>query len=99
MHREPTRTWTVAELAKRAGASRTVFARRFVEVLGQTPLAYLASWRISLGPTRLRSSDDSVLEDALAVGYEDEAAFHRAYKPEVGLPPGRHRTQERDRSA
>jgi AraC-like DNA-binding protein len=99
MHREPTRTWTVAELAKRAGASRTVFARRFVEVLGQTPLAYLASWRISLGATRLRSSDDSVLEVALAVGYESEAAFNRAFKREVGLPPARYRRQERDRAA
>jgi AraC-like DNA-binding protein len=59
----------------RAGASRTVFARRF------------------------RSSDDSVLEVALAVGYESEAAFSRAFKREVGLPPARYRRQERDRSA
>lgn len=99
VHREPARAWTVAELAKRAGVSRTVFARRFVEVLGQTPLAYLARWRIWLGATRLRSSDASVLEVALAVGYESEAAFNRAFKREVGLPPARYRRQERDRAA
>jgi transcriptional regulator GlxA family with amidase domain len=99
MHREPTRAWTVADLAKRAGVSRTVFARRFAEVLGQTPLAYLASWRLWLGATRLRSSDDSVLEVALAVGYESEAAFNRAFKREFGLPPARYRKRERDRAA
>jgi AraC-like DNA-binding protein len=95
MHREPTRAWTVAELAKRAGVSRTVFARRFVEVLGQTPLAYLASLRLSVGATRLRSSDDSVLGVAVAVGYESEAAFNRAFKREFGLPPARYRKRER----
>jgi AraC-like DNA-binding protein len=95
MHREPTRDWTVAELAKRAGVSRTVFARRFVEVLGQTPLAYLASFRLSVGATRLLSSDDSVLGVAVAVGYESEAAFNRAFKREFGLPPARYRKRER----
>jgi len=95
MHREPTRDWTVAELAKRAGVSRTVFARRFGDVLGQTPLAYLASWRLSLGATQLRTSDDSVVQVALAVGYESEAAFNRAFKREFGLPPARYRKRER----
>ena len=76
-----------------------MFASRFVEVLGQTPLAYLASWRLCLGATRLRSSDDSVLEVALAVGYESEAAFNRAFKRELGLPPARYRKRERDRAA
>ncbi len=91
MHREPTRAWTVAELAKRAGVSRTLFARRFVDVLDQTPLAYLASWRLWLAATRLRSGDDPIHEVALAVGYESEAAFNRAFKREFGLPPARYR--------
>ena len=98
LHREPMRAWTVAELAKRAAVSRTVFARRFVALLGQTPLAYLTSWRLSLGATRLRSSDETVLEIAAAVGYESEAAFNRAFKREFGLPPARFRKRERDRS-
>jgi AraC-like DNA-binding protein len=96
MHREPASAWTVADLAKRAAASRTDFARRFVELLGQTPLAYLASWRMFLAATRLRSSDDTVLEIALAVGYESEAAFNRAFKREFGLPPARYRKRQRD---
>ncbi len=95
MHREPTRAWTVAELAKRAAVSRTVFARRFAEVLGKTPLSYLASWRLWLGAKRLQSSDETVLEIALAVGYESEAAFNRAFKREFGLPPARYRRASR----
>jgi AraC-like DNA-binding protein len=99
MHREPTHAWTLEELAKRAGVSRTLFARRFGDVLGQTPLAYLASWRLSLGATRLRSSDDPVIQVALAVGYESEAAFNRAFKREFGLPPARYRKRERGQLA
>lgn len=95
MHREPMRAWTVAGLANRAGVSRTVFADRFVEALGQTPLAYLARWRLWLGATRLQSSDESVLEVAHQVGYESEAAFNRAFKREFGLPPARYRKQKR----
>jgi AraC-like DNA-binding protein len=95
MHREPTRAWTVAELAKRAGVSRTVFASRFTKVLDQTPLAYLAHWRLWLAATRLQSNDDTILEIALGVGYESEAAFNRAFKREFGLPPARYRKRER----
>jgi AraC-like DNA-binding protein len=98
MHREPTRAWTVAALAKRAGVSRTVFAARFVEVLGQTPLAYLARWRLQLGATRLQATDETVLQTALGVGYESEAAFNRAFKRAFGLPPARYRKRERSRA-
>ncbi len=95
MHRYPSRAWTVAGLAKGAGVSRTVFADRFVEALGQTPLAYLARWRLWLGATRLQTGDESVMEVALQVGYESEAAFDRAFKREFGLPPARYRKQKR----
>lgn len=98
IHRDPTHAWTVAELAKRAGVSRTVFAERFVEALDQTPLAYLARWRLWLGATQLQTTDDSVLEVALKVGYESEAAFNRAFKREFGLPPARYRKQKRAES-
>lgn len=98
MHREPSRAWTVAELAKRAGVSRTVFATRFAEVLEQPPLAYLARWRLWLAATRLQASDETILEIALAVGYESEAAFNRAFKRELGIPPARYRKRERARA-
>jgi AraC-like DNA-binding protein len=91
IHREPAQAWTVAELAKQAGLSRSVFAARFNELLGEAPLAYVARWRLQLGARLLETTDDSVLEVALKVGYESEAAFNRAFKREFELPPARYR--------
>ncbi len=59
-HAEPARRWTLLELAKLAGMSRTTFAERFREVVGQTPLDYLAGWRMRLAAERLHRTDDSV---------------------------------------
>ncbi|HEY6727951.1 MAG TPA: AraC family transcriptional regulator [Polyangiaceae bacterium] len=91
VHREPAQAWTVAGLAKQAGVSRSVFAARFQTLLGETPLAYVARWRIQLGARLLETTDDSVLQIALAVGYESEAAFNRAFKRAFDLPPARYR--------
>jgi AraC-like DNA-binding protein len=95
IHREPERAWTVAELAKKAGVSRSVFAERFRTLLGEAPLAYVARWRLQLGARLLETSDDTVLQVALNVGYESEAAFNRAFKREFELPPARYRQQQR----
>jgi AraC-like DNA-binding protein len=94
MHREPAQPWTVAELAKRAGVSRTVFAARFSHYLGEAPLAYLARWRMQLGARLLETTRDSVLEVAQKVGYESEAAFNRAFRREFTLPPARYRREK-----
>ena len=91
IHREPAQAWTVAGLAKQAGASRSVFASRFNELLGEAPLAYVTRWRIQLGARLLDTTTDSVLQIALNVGYESEAAFNRAFKREFDLPPARYR--------
>ncbi len=91
IHREPVQAWTVAGLAKQAGASRSVFAARFNHLLGEAPRAYVARWRIQLGARLLETTDDSVLQIALKVGYESEAAFNRAFKREFDLPPARYR--------
>lgn len=91
IHREPAEAWTVAELAKQAGVSRSVFAARFSDLLGEAPLAYIARWRIQLGARLLETTDESVLQIALQVGYESEAAFNRAFKREFDLPPARYR--------
>jgi AraC-like DNA-binding protein len=91
IHREPARAWTVADLAKQSGASRSVFAARFGELLGEAPLAYIARWRLQLGARLLETTEDSVLQVALSVGYESEAAFNRAFKREFDLPPARYR--------
>jgi AraC-like DNA-binding protein len=93
IHREPGHAWTVGGLAKQAGASRSVFASRFNQLLGEAPLSYVARWRIQLGARLLETTDDTVLQIALEVGYESEAAFNRAFKREFGLPPGRYRRE------
>jgi AraC-like DNA-binding protein len=90
-HRDPAAAWTLAEVAKEAGASRTVLAERFQRFLGQPPLAYLARWRLALAARLLDTTDRTALQVALEVGYESEAAFNRAFKREFELPPGRYR--------
>jgi AraC-like DNA-binding protein len=91
IHREPAHAWTVEGLAKQAGVSRSVFAERFHYLLGETPLTYVARWRIQLGARLLETTDETVLQIALNVGYESEAAFNRAFKREFELPPAPYR--------
>ena len=91
--REPARAWTVAGLAQQAGVSRSVFAARFTHLLEEAPLAYLGRWRIQLAARLLETTDDSVLQIALKVGYESEAAFNRAFRREFELPPARYRRE------
>ena len=95
LHHQPARAWTVAELAREAGLSRTVLSERFRHFLGEPPMAYLTRWRLRLGARALTSSSHSVAQVAFDVGYESEAAFNRAFKREYGLPPARYR---RDRT-
>src|SRR6185436_11837477 len=78
LHQEPAHPWTVATLAARAGTSRTRLAERFRHFLGESPMAYLAKWRLQLGSEMLQSTSDSVAGIAAAVGYGSEAAFNRA---------------------
>lgn len=93
IHRRPDRQWSLDGLAEEAATSRSVLTERFARFLGQSPLAYLAMWRMQLAARRIRSSRDTVLQVALEVGYESEAAFIRAFKREFGLPPARYRRQ------
>jgi len=95
MHREPSRSWTLADLAKEAGVSRSVLAERFRHYLNETPIAYLTRWRLQLGAQMLGSTNYSVAQIAGDVGYESEAAFNRAFKRDFGVPPARFRTQSR----
>jgi AraC-like DNA-binding protein len=99
LHKEPAHPWTIAELARRTGLSRTRLAERFRHFLGESPMAYLAQWRLKLGAEILRSTEDSVAEVADAVGYGSEAAFNRAFKREFDCPPAQFRRDYRDRKA
>jgi transcriptional regulator GlxA family with amidase domain len=91
MHQEPAHPWTLVELARRVGLSRTRLAERFRHFLGESPMAYLAQWRLKLGAEMLESTVDSVAEVAAAVGYGSEAAFNRAFKREFDCPPAQFR--------
>jgi AraC-like DNA-binding protein len=101
LHERPAHPWTVEQLAKEAGLSRSALGERFTALVGMPPMQYLTRWRTSLAASRLRQSDASILRVATDVGYESEAAFNRAFKKEFGLPPAAWRKQagRSDRSA
>jgi len=87
LHEDPAHPWTVEELATRVGLSRSALGERFNELIGAPPMQYLTRWRTSLAARLLRESNFSILRVATDVGYESEAAFNRAFKRELGLPP------------
>ena len=87
MHSQPARAWTVEMLAKECNISRSVLAERFTHFVGQSPMHYLARWRMALAAGMLRTSSLSIKRVALDVGYETDAAFSRAFRRELGVPP------------
>jgi AraC-like DNA-binding protein len=87
LHDDPGRTWSVEELGNRVGLSRSALHDRFAATVGDTPMRYLARWRIQVAAARLRDTGATVASIALEVGYESEAAFARAFKRTVGEPP------------
>lgn len=91
LHRRPAERWTVERLADDIGTSRSVLCDRFNHYLGEGPLAYLGRWRMQLASRMLEKSKQTVLQIGLSVGYESEAAFVRAFKRKLGLPPARYR--------
>ena len=97
LHKQPSRQWTLQDLAKGVGISRTRFTDRFRHFLGKSPMAYLAQWRLKLGAEFLQETDHSVAEIAASVGYGSEATFNRAFKREFHCPPARFRRDRRGR--
>jgi AraC-like DNA-binding protein len=95
MHRKAEYPWTIAELAKQVGVSRSALIERFARYLSEPPIAYLMRWRLQLAARALSSTSRGVAEIASDVGYESEAAFNRAFKREFGLPPARYRREVR----
>jgi AraC-like DNA-binding protein len=91
IHGTPERSWTVGELAAVAGMSRSPFAARFTELVGEPPLKYVARWRMDVAAQFLQSGEGSVREAAERVGYTAEAAFSRAFKRAFGQPPSAYR--------
>ena len=91
MAKDPTRRWTVMELARVAGMSRATFARRFRRALGVSPLRHLTDLRMRRAAERLTTSDDKLAAIAVVVGYASEFAFAKAFKRAFGIAPGRFR--------
>lgn len=97
MHRQPATRWTIANLAREAGLSRSVLAERFRQYVGVPPVAYLTRWRLQLGAQMLRSSSFSVAQIAAKVGYDSEQSFNRAFRRSFGSPPARYRVENESR--
>jgi len=95
MHAEPARQWTVNDLGREAGLSRSALAERFALLIGEPPMQYLTRWRLALGARALKEGSEPVIHVAQQVGYESEAAFNRAFKREFGMPPAAWRRRSR----
>ncbi len=91
MHEKIEQPWTVAELASAAGMSRSAFALRFRQMVGETPLEYLTRWRIYKAAHLLRDGDKKLTEVANAVGYDSGGSFNKTFKRMVGVTPGEYR--------
>jgi AraC-like DNA-binding protein len=95
IHRDPARAWTVASLAAEVAMSRSAFAARFTELVGEPPMHYVARWRMHVARWRMHVALASLREDgatlgevAMRLGYQSEAAFSRAFKRFIGVSPG-----------
>jgi AraC-like DNA-binding protein len=97
MHQRPADPWTLDRLGDEAALSRSALHERFVHFIGQPPMQYLARWRMQLAAGWLRDTDAKVIDVALEVGYENEAAFARAFRRAVGESPGAWRRARRGR--
>jgi AraC-like DNA-binding protein len=87
IHAKPAHAWTLEELAKLVGQSRSVLAERFADIVGIPPMHYLSKWRMQIAAELLGSGNTSLSEIAAQVGYESDSAFSRAFKKMTGIAP------------
>lgn len=90
IHQSPAHKWTVKELAEGVALSRSAFSARFTDLVGEPPMTYLTRWRM-LKATRLLKNEVRMETIAERLGYESEAAFRKAFKREIGIPPAQYR--------
>ena len=86
-HRDITRPWTIEELSREVGLSRSALADRFTRLIGAAPMHYFASWRMQVAAQKLRAGSAALAQIAGEVGYDFEAAFSRAFKKSFGTAP------------
>ncbi len=95
LHERPGQAWSLDDLAKEAGLSRSMLAERFAHYVGVPPMKYLAQWRMQLAASLLTGSTMGIAEIAERVGYGSEAALSRAFKRLVGVAPSAWRRGQR----
>lgn len=88
VHRDPAYPWSVASLAREIAMSRSAFAARFTQLVGEPVMRYVTRWRMQVALDWLQHDDVPVAALATRLGYESEAAFSRAFKRTVGIAPG-----------
>ena len=88
VHSDPAQPWSVATLARETAMSRSAFAARFTELVGEPVMKYVTRWRMQVALDWLRTEDVSVAALAARLGYDSEAAFSRAFKRTIGMSPG-----------
>jgi transcriptional regulator GlxA family with amidase domain len=91
IHERPQEPWTVEALARAVAMSRAAFAKRFAELVGEPPLAYVTRWRMDIAAKLLRESRETVARIAGRVGYVSETAFAKAFRRRRQLAPGAYR--------
>jgi AraC-like DNA-binding protein len=96
VHRDPAQSWSVASLARQTGMSRSAFAARFTDLVGEPVMQYVTRWRMQVALVWLRHDDASIADLAARLGYESEAAFSRAFKRTIGVSPGAARRSSPD---
>jgi AraC-like DNA-binding protein len=89
MHENAAAPWTVESLAAACGMSRSAFAQKFKDLVGEAPLEYLTNWRIQKTIALLRDEDKKLFGVAKSVGYDSDAAFSKAFGRVFGVPPKR----------
>lgn len=95
VHARPGERWTVASLAKEVALSRTVFARRFRELVGSSVMEYVTARRMHAAAGMLAASTQAMSAVANEVGYESEISFNKAFRRWAGMPPGQYRRSMR----
>ena len=86
-HKEPSASWTIEDLARIAGMSRTNFAVQFQKKMAMSPMQYVTAWRLEIAKQCLADPSNSVSEAAEQAGYASDSAFARVFKKEIGLSP------------
>lgn len=97
IHHNPAHPWTVANLAGAVGCSRAAFARRFTDLVGEPPIAFLTTWRLALASDLLRAPEQTIAAVAGQVGYSTPFALSTAFKRAYGVSPNQHRRDESGR--